>query len=351
MKYYAGLDVSLEETAVVVVDDGGAVVRDVKVASDPGALIEYFGRCGLGLERIGLEAGPMSQWLCAGLRAAGLPVVCLEARQVKAALSAQKNKTDRNDARGIAQIVRTGWYQPVHIKSRWAQEMRVLLTNRRMLSNQRQAIDNELRGILRNFGLKVGKVGRGRGKFAARVRELVAQAPSLEAMVAPMLTVRAVLVTEFERLHRMLLLVVRADATCRQMMTMPGIGPVTALSYVSGVDDPGRFQSSQSVGAHFGMTPRRYQSGEMDFNGRISKCGDELVRTALYEAATVLLTRVKTPSSLRDWGLRVARNRGMGKAKIAVARRMAVVLHRMWVDGTAFAANPSPREQALPLAA
>ncbi len=312
MKYYAGLDVSLEETAVVVVDDGGAVVRDVKVASDPGALIEYFGRCGLGLERIGLEAGPMSQWLCAGLRAAGLPVVCLEARQVKAALSAQKNKTDRNDARGIAQIVRTGWYQPVHIKSRWAQEMRVLLTNRRMLSNQRQAIDNELRGILRNFGLKVGKVGRGRGKFAARVRELVAQAPSLEAMVAPMLTVRAVLVTEFERLHRMLLLVVRADATCRQMMTMPGIGPVT---------------------------------------GRISKCGDELVRTALYEAATVLLTRVKTPSSLRDWGLRVARNRGMGKAKIAVARRMAVVLHRMWVDGTAFAANPSPREQALPLAA
>jgi transposase len=266
-------------------------------------------------------------------------------------LSAQKNKTDRNDARGIAQIVRTGWYQPVHIKSVWAQEMRVLLTNRRMLSNQRQAIDNELRGILRNFGLKIGKVGRGRGKFEARVRELLSQAPSLEAMVVPMLTVRAVLVAEFARLHRMLLSVVRSDATCQRMMTMPSVGPVTSLSYVSGVDDPGRFQSSQSVGAHFGMTPRRYQSGEKDYTGRISKCGDELVRTALYEAATVLLTRVKKPSSLRDWGLRVARNRGMGKAKIAVARRMAVVLHRMWVDGTMFEANPIPHDRPLPLAA
>jgi transposase len=349
VKHYAGLDVSLEETAVAVVDEAGKLVRDLKVASEPKALIEYFRSCGLALERIGLEAGPLSQWLCAGLRAAGLQVVCLETRQVKAALSAQKNKTDRNDARGIAQIVRTGWYQEVHIKSQRAQEVRVLLTNRRMLSNQRKDIDNELRGILRNFGLKVGKTGQGKGKFEARIRELLSQAPSLRAMVEPMLAVRKVLIAEFERLHQLLLSIVRSDATCNRMMTTPSVGPVTALAYVSGVDDPGRFKASQAVGAHFGMTPRKYQSGEMDFNGRISKCGDALVRTALYEAATVLLTRVKQPSSLREWGLRVVKNRGMGKAKIAVARRLAVILHRMWVDGTEFEANAS--QKGGPLAA
>jgi len=347
VKHYAGMDVSLEETAVAVVDEAGKVVRDLKVASEPAALIEYFRGCGLALERIGLEAGPLSQWLCAGLRAAGLQVVCLEARQVKAALSAQKNKTDRNDARGIAQIVRTGWYQEVHIKSQRAQEVRVLLTNRRMLLNQRKDIDNELRGVLRNFGLKVGKTGQGKGKFEARIRELLSQAPSLRAMMVPMLAVRKVLINEYERLHRMLLSIVRADGTCKRMMTTPSVGPVTALAYVSGVDDPGRFQSSQAVGAHFGMTPRKYQSGEMDFNGRISKCGDQLVRTALYEAAGTLLTRVKKPSSLREWGLRVAKNRGMGKAKIAVARRLAVILHRMWVDGTEFEAKTSVQAVAL----
>lgn len=349
MNHYAGLDVSLEETAVSVVDEAGKIVRDLKVASEPQALIDYFRSSGLPLERIGLEAGPLSQWLCAGLRTAGFHVVCLETRQVKAALSAQKNKTDRNDARGIAQIVRTGWYQEVHIKSQRSQEVRVLLTNRRMLSNQRKDIDNELRGILRNFGLKVGKTGQGKGKFEARIRELLSQAPSLRAMVEPMLAVRKALVAEFERLHQLLLSIVRSDATCNRMMTTPGVGPVTALAYVSGIDDPGRFKASQAVGAHFGMTPRKYQSGEMDFNGRISKCGDALVRTALYEAATVLLTRVTQPSSLRDWGLRLAKSRGLGKAKIAVARRLAVVLHRMWVDGTEFEANTS--QKRAPLAA
>lgn len=349
MKNYAGLDVSLKETSIAVVSESGKVSREAKVASEPAALIKYFKGCGLKIERIGLEAGPLSQWLCAALRAAGVPVVCLETRQVKAALSAQKNKTDRNDAVGIAQIVRTGWYQAVHVKSREAQERRVLLENRRMLSAQRVDLDNQLRGVLRNFGLKVGKVNK--GKFEERVRELLAEAPGLALTIEPMLVVRKVLVAEFERLHKALLEIVRTDADCRRSMTAASIGPVTALAYKVGVDDPRRFRASQAVGAHFGMTPRKYQSGEMDRNGRISKCGDEMVRTALYEAAGTLLTRVKQPSSLRDWGLRLAKRRGLGKAKIAVARRLAVILHRMWVDGTDFDARAGMVQQAPRLAA
>lgn len=349
MNNYAGLDVSLKETSVAVVDASGNVVREAKVASEPEALIAYLTGCGIGLERIGLEAGPLSQWLCAKLREAGLPVVCLETRQVKAALSAQKNKTDRNDAVGIAQIVRTGWYRAVHIKSRSAQELRVLLENRRMLSEQRVDLDNQVRGVLRNFGLKIGKVYKKR--FEDRVRELLAGEPQLTAMIGPMLMVRRVVVVEFEKLNKALLEIVREDTDCRRSMTAPGIGPVTALSFKVGVDDPGRFKHSQMVGAHFGMTPRKYQSGELDRNGRISKCGDEMVRTALYEAAGTLLTRVKQPSSLRDWGLRLARKRGLGKAKIAVARRLAVILHRMWVDGTDFNAQVGLAEGAMRLAA
>lgn len=338
MKHYVGLDVSLEESSIAVISESGRVVREAKALSEPGALVDYLSECGFEIERIGLEAGPLSQWLHEGLRAAGLPVVCLETRQVKAALSAQKNKTDRNDAAGIAQIVRTGWYQEVHVKSRSAQELRVLLTNRRLLLSQRVDIDNELRGVLRNFGLKVGKVAK--GKFEERVRELLTMAPTLVGSIEPMLVVRKVVMAQYDKLHKALLAHVREDADCARSMTIPGVGPVTALAYKAGMDDPRRFKSSQAVGAHFGMTPRRYQSGEIDRNGRISKCGDEMVRTALFEAAGTLLTRVKQPSALRDWGLRLAKRRGLGKAKIAVARRLAVILHRMWIDGTEFQAQP-----------
>lgn len=346
---YAGLDVSLKETSIAVVNEAGKVVREAKVASEPEALIAYLKGCGIGVERIGLEAGPLSQWLCVELRAAGLTVACLETRQVKAALSAQKNKTDRNDAVGIAQIVRTGWYKAVHIKSRSAQELRVLLENRRLLSDHRVDLDNQVRGVLRNFGLKIGKVNK--RQFEGRVRELVAGSPRLASMTEPMLAVRRVLVAEFEKLHRVLLEIVGADATCRRSMTVPGVGPVTALSFKVGVDDPGRFKHSQAVGAHFGMTPRKYQSGEIDRNGRISKCGDEMVRTVLYEAAGTLLTRVKQRSDLRDWGLRLAKKRGLGKAKIAVARRLAVILHRMWADGTDFKAEAGLTKATMQLAA
>ena len=334
MEYFAGIDVSLEQSSVCVVDTAGKVVREAKVASDPDALVRFFTELGLPVVRIGLEAGPLSQWLYAGLTHAGLETVLLETRHVKAALSAMVVKTDRKDARGIAQLLRMGWFRPVHCKSADAQEVRALLVGRKLLQAKLHDVELSIRGILRGFGLKVGKVSK--GQFVARVQELIADQEMLETVIGAMLTARASLHSEFMRLHRKMLAIVRADAVCRRLMTVPGVGAVVALTFTSAIDDPARFTSSKAVGPHFGLTPRKYQSGETDVTGAISKTGDALVRGALYEAAQVMLTRTASFSTLKRWALEVAKRRGMMRAKVALARKLASVLHRMWVDGTDF---------------
>src|SRR5919199_2343553 len=334
VEHYAGIDVSLERSSVCVVDGAGKIVREAKVPSEPEALVAFFGRLGLPLTRVGLEAGPLSQWLHAGLTGAGLEAVLLETRHVKAALSAMVVKTDRKDARGIAQLLRMGWFRPVHRKSPAAQEVRALLVGRKLLQGKLRDVELSIRGILRGFGLKVGEVGK--GKFAARVRELAAGQAMLETVTEAMLTAREGLLTEFMTLHRRMLALARADAVCRQLMSAPGVGALVAITFRTAVDDPGRFRSSRSVGAHFGLTPKRYQSGETDVAGGISKVGDAMVRTALYEAANAMLTRSGGVSALQRWALGVARRRGLKRAKVALARKLGSVLHRMWVDGTEF---------------
>jgi transposase len=334
MKYYAGLDVSLEWTSVCVVDEIGRVIREAKLASEPAALVAFFSGVDGDVVRIGLEAGPLSQWLHEGLAKAGLPVICVETRHMKAVLSAAVNKTDRNDARGIAQMMRAGLYRPVHVKTVASQERRMLLTNRKFVVTRLREVENNIRGTLRNFGLKVGAVGRRR--FEERILELVSERQTLSLLVAPMLRVRAALVAEYDTLHGMVLATVRDDAVCRRLMTVPGVGPVVALSFRATIDVPARFARSKTVGAHFGLTPRKYQSGELDRTGRISKCGDEMMRTALYEAANSMLTRTTRWSWLKAWAMGVAKRRGMRKAKVALARKLAVILHRMWIDGTEF---------------
>ena len=334
MEHYAGIDVSLERSSVCVVDATGGIVREAKVPSEPEALVGFFGQLGLPLTRIGLEAGPLSQWLHAGLTGAGFEAVLLETRHVKAALSAMIVKTDRKDARGIAQLLRMGWYRPVHRKSPPAQEVRALLVGRKLLQGKLVDVELSIRGILRGFGLKLGEVSKGR--FAARVRELVAGQPMLERVVEPMLRAREALRCEFHVLHRAVLAIVREDATCRRLMTVPGVGALVAVTFTSAVDDPVRFRRSRDVGAHFGLTPKRYQSGETDVTGGISKVGDAMVRTALYEAANVMLTRSGKFSALKRWGLEVAKRRGMRRAKVALARKLAAVLHRLRVEGSEF---------------
>ena len=334
MEHYAGLDVSLELTSVCLVDQQGQVVREAKVASEPEALIRFLRTQDLEIARVGLEAGPLSQWLHAGLVAAGYEAALLETRHVKAALSAMTVKTDRRDARGIAQLLRLGWYRPVHAKSASAQEVRSLLTARKLIQGKLLDIESGIRGVLRGFGLKVGAISRGR--FEARIRYLVEGHTMLETVIGSMLAARAALQAEFTRLHRALLALVRADPVCRQLMSVPGVGAVVAITFKSGVDDPTRFRRSRDVGPHFGLTPRKYQSGEIDVTGSISKVGDQMVRTALYEAASVMLTRTVRMSPLKSWAMGVARRRGAKKARVALARKLGVILHRMWVDGTSF---------------
>jgi transposase len=334
MEHYAGIDVSLERSSVCVVDATGRIIREAKVASEPEALVDFFRRLGLSLTRVGLEAGPLSQWLHAGLAEVGLEAVLLETRHVKAALSAMVVKTDRKDARGIAQLLRLGWYRPVHRKSPSAQEVRALLVGRKLLQAKLRDVELSIRGILRGFGLKVGEVSKGR--FAARIKELIAGHEMLEAVVGAMLQARDGLQAEFMRLHRRMLAIVRGDAVCRRLMTAPGVGALVAVTFKTAVDDPGRFRTAKAVGAHFGLTPKRYQSGETDVTGGISKAGDAMVRTALYEAANVMLTRAGKFSTLKRWGLEVAKRRGVRRAKVALARKLATVLHRLWVDGSEF---------------
>jgi transposase len=312
----------------------GRIVCEAKVASEPEVLAGFFRRLGLAVTRIGLEAGPLSQWLHAGLSEAGFEAVLLETRHVKAALSAMIVKTDRKDARGIAQLLRMGWYRPVHCKSPPAQEVRALLVGRKLLQGKLLDVELGIRGLLRGFGLKLGEVSKGR--FAARVRELVAGQPMLERVLEPMLRAREALRCEFHVLHRAVLAIVREDAVCRRLMSVPGVGALVAITFTSAVDDPARFRRSRSLGAYFGLTPKRYQSGETDVTGGISKAGDTMVRTALYEAANVMLTRAGKFSTLKRWALEVAKRRGPRRAKVALARKLATVLHRLWVDGREF---------------
>ena len=310
MEHYAGIDVSSERSSVCVVDATGRIVREAKVASEPEALVALFRPARPAADPVGLEAGPLSQWLHAGLTGAGFEAVLLETRHVKAALSAMIVKTDRKDARGIAQLLRMGWYRPVHRKSPPAQEVRALLVGRKLLQGKLLDVELSIRGILRGFGLKVGEVSKGR--FAARIRELAAGQPMLERAVEPMLRARDALRSEYQVLHRAVLAIVREDAVCRRLMTVPGVGALVAITFSLGGRRPGRFRRSRAVGAHFGLTPKKYQSGETDVTGGISKAGDAMVRTALYEAANVMLTRAGRFSTLKRWGLEVAKRRGGG---------------------------------------
>ena len=348
MEHYAGIDVSLECSSVCVVDANGKIVREDKIASEPEALIAWFASLGHGMTRIGLEAGPLSQWLYATMKQAGLAVELLETRRVRDAFSAMPVKSDRNDARGIAQLMRLGWFRPVHCKSIGAQEVRAMLTARKLVQSKLQDVENSLRGILRGFGLKVGKVTP--KTFAGRIRELVAGHPNLQGIAQALLSVRGVLLRELDGFEKRVRCMARADAKAKLLMSTPAVGPIVALTYASAIDDPARFKSSKQAGAHFGLTPKRYQSGTIDRTGRISKIGDGAVRTALYQAAHIMLTKpVKGCAELKSWAMRIAKRAGYRKAKVALARKLAVIMHRMLADAATF--NPTAKVKTMAVAA
>jgi transposase len=315
-------------------DGEGKIIREAKVASEPEALIAWFGSLGLAMTRIGLEAGPLSQWLFAAMKQAGLPVELLETRHVRNAFKTMPVKTDRKDARGIAELMRMGWFRPVHCKSISAQETRAILTTRTLIESKLRDVEMSLRGVLRGFGLKVGKTTP--TNFSERIKELVSGHANLQVVADALLAVREVLLREFRGFEKRVRTMARHDGRAKLLMTTTGVGAVISLTYAAAIDDPARFKNSKQVGAHYGITPKRYQSGEIDYTGRISKIGDKSVRTALYQAAHIILTRPVKASALKTWAMQLAKRVGMAKAKVALARKLAVTMHRMLVDGKRF---------------
>jgi transposase len=326
MEHYVGLDVSLKMTAICIVDRTGKIEREGVVASDPEAIAAFVRLHAPHVVRIGLETGATSTWLWTELNKMGLPVICIDARHAKAALKMQINKSDRNDAVGIARIMQCGWYKEVRVKGLDSHAIKALLVSR--------DLENQIRGLLKNLGLVIGRAKM--NVFLMRAVELIEARPELAAAVEPLLKAREAIEKQIADLDRKVMRLARNDVQVRRFMTAPGIGPITALCYLAIIDDPTRFKRSRSVGAYVGLTSRRYASGEVDWTGRISKCGDAMLRSYLYEAAGVLLTRVAKWSVVKAWGMRVAKRSGLRKAKVAVARKLAVILHRMWVDGTEF---------------
>ena len=338
MKHYAGLDVSLETTSICVIDESGKIIIEKKRPTCPDAIMGALD--GLdGLEKIGMETGPLAVWLWNELKKRAAPIVCMDARHANAALKMMPNKTDRADAAGLAQIVRTGWYKEVSVKSHDSYLIRASLASRDVLVGVRVRLENQIRGLLKTFGVMFGKRV---GGFARRAEEIIAGeldvAPEMRMIVETLLNARNDINEKLKGLDKRVRSLARTSAPVRLMMSVPGVGAITALSVVSAIDDVKRFRRSSDVAAYLGLTLRRYESGEISRTGRITKRGSKLTRTHLYEAANALLTRNLGQSDLRDWDLRILKVSGFEKAKVAFARKLATILHAMWKANLEF--NP-----------
>lgn len=334
MEVYVGLDISQSMTHLCVVDIKGQRIWEGKCRTSPDDIAKTIREKAPTAALIGMEAGALSPYLWHELTRMGLPVVCIEARHAHKTLGEQLNKTDKHDARGIAQLVRTKFFKEVKVKSMKSHQVRTLLGARAQLVWMRTDVKNQIRGALKTHGFVVSHSME--KSFKGKVIGITKDCPVLAQMVAPLLRVLETVERETQELDKLFQEYAENNATCENLMTIPGVGAITAVAFTTAVDDPKRFRKSRSVGAYFGLTNRRDQSGERDVAGRVSKRGDKLVRSYLFEAANSLLTRTKSWSALKSWGLRIAKRSCMGKAKVAVARKLAVIMHQMWLTGEAF---------------
>ena len=335
MEYFAGLDVSMAETHVCVMNRDGAVMYEVKVPSTPADIASALAQAPA-CERIVFETGRMAPMLYHGLGQLGLPIVCIESRQAYQALkSLATHKTDRNDARGLAHLARTGFFKPVYVKSLSAHAVRSLIIARKKLVGQRVTLENQIRGLAVVFGVRLP-----RALTAAFIDQALKASEGVAGLCAAMrglIAARTAVMTAVAAIDADIRRMTRASEACRRLMTIPGVGQLTALAFVAAIDDPARIRRSRDVGAYLGLVPRRYQSGDVDYTGGISKCGDRRVRTLLYEAANVMLTRYKGQLKLKDWAFAIAKRSTMRKARVALARRLAIIMHAMLRNETEFA--------------
>jgi len=332
---YAGLDVSDKSTHICVVDGDGTVLRRDVVASDPEVLARWFGKYCPDLTRVVLETGTLSTFLYHGLVERAVPIECICARHAKGVLAARVNKSDVHDAEGLTQIARTGWFKRVHMKASATHIDRAALRIRAQLITTRVAMGNQLRGLLKLFGLRLG-AARTPGKRRERLIALYQQRPDLEPLFAPLVASIEMIEEQLRTSNQLLEQRAAADPICARLMSVPGVGPITALTFTASVEDPHRFARSEDVGAYAGLAPRRSQSGERDVKGNISKAGDPMLRRSLYEAANIMLCRVQRPFALQQWGQKIAEAKGNKRARIAVARKLAVLLHSLWLNETEF---------------
>jgi transposase len=332
---YVGLDVSKDETAICVRSRDGTVRAAFRKPTDPEAIFRSLERDLKWIDCMVLETGRMANWLFDELSLRGLPVVCLDARQAHAVLSQMHNKTDENDAAMLAELARTGFYKRIEVKSRLAQERRALLRAREVAIKSRMNVENTIRGLLASFGIRLPKHLK---TYEQRVRMVLEDQPVLSGIILPLLHLRTEALRQAAALTRDMTRQARVDEACRRLMTIPGIGAVSAVTYVATIDRPDRFARSRSVGAYIGLTSRRHQSGDMDYGGRISRRGDRMLRTVLYEAANSLLCRVKSgpDQHLKDWATALKKRTSHKKAVVALARKLAVIMHAIWKDGTEF---------------
>jgi transposase len=343
MEVYIGFDISLQTTHVCVVDSEGKTMKEGVASSEVDALATWLRtQCSdWMIKRIVFETGQLSTYFYHSLKALGFPVICIDARHAHGTLKAQRIKTDKNDARGLAQIARTGWYKPIHVKSDASQALRTLVAGRKQLVEARHVLELHMRGTLKTFGIKLGTVTC--PGFAAKVKILIEREDGLvKGTFHALLKAREEMLAQEKSLDKQCKALAKADAVCKQLMTIPGVGAITALAFKSEIDDPRRFTTSRDVGVHVGLTPRKYASGEVDRNGGVSKCGNRCLRALLYEASVTMLTRSQKWSRLKAWGVKLAQRSSFKVACTAVARKLAIVMHRMWIDNTNFAYGEAP---------
>lgn len=333
MGEYIGLDVSKSETAICMMDEQANVIFEGKCGSDPQDIFEVLKTETLCPELIVLETGTLSKWLQRGLRELGLPAEVIDARHAHGVMGLQLNKSDASDAVLLAKIAQTGFYKPVAVGSVQSQERQTFLKARKQLIKSARSTENTVRGLLTSFGVKTP---RGVPKFINRIKIALEDHPNLKPSIEPLLEGIAVLRKQISIIDKRLLDDAKSDAACQLLMTVPGVGHLTAQAFVASIDDPTRFKSSRNVGAYFGLTTRRYQSGERDVSGRISKVGDSMTRALLYNAASAFLLLVQRPHPVKAWANRIKKRSGHRKAVVALARKMSVIMHRMLVTGEPF---------------
>lgn len=333
MSYYTGLDISMKETAVCIVNDEGKIVKEGTVSTDPLAIATYLEKSGFSSTKVALESGCLSHWLIEELRKLKVPAICVDARHIAAVLATTINKTDKNDARGIANAVRCNMYREVYAKSKNSIELNTLLAARKCLVEQKTTFTNTIRGLLKAYGIRIAQSAT-TNMFFEYVKTKVAELPGFAKFgLEEILKTAESLHNQVKAFEKIIKNLAKDDIEIKRLQTVPGIGPITAMNFRSEIDDPKRFQKSKSVGAYLGMTPTQYSSGETQKQGRISKCGSKELRHLLMEAGFVVITRSTKWSKLKAWGIMLMKKHGLKKAALAVGRKLAVIMHRMMITG------------------